>query len=107
MPVRLTLFDRRSMDVEKGNEMSSPPDLASKENIQNLQKFAKSAALLSSNQPRLISEYPSQWIGVYEENVEANAEKLEDLIDQLKAKEIPLGDTIIRFISKERKTLIL
>lgn len=87
--------------------MSALPDLESRENIENLQKFAKSAALLSTKQPRLIHEYPSQWIGVYEENVEASSERLDDLIEQLKAKEIPLGDTFIRFISKERKTLIL
>ena len=87
--------------------MNASSDRESKEVIRNLQEFARSAALLSSRQPRLIEEYPSRWIGVYRENVEASAEGLDELIEELKEKGIPLGDTIIRFISEERQTLIL
>ena len=87
--------------------MSAFSDHKSKEVMRNFQEFARSAALLSSSQPRLIEKYPSQWIGVYKENVEANAEGLDELIEELKEKGIPLGDTIIRFISEERQPLIL
>ena len=87
--------------------MTTHSEIGHKENIHNLQEFAKSAALLSSRQPRLIEKYPSQWIGVYRENVEGNAERLDELIELLKEKQIPLGDTIIRFICEDQQTLIL
>lgn len=75
--------------------------------IRNLQEFAKSAEFCSSSQSRLIRKYPSKWIGVYRENVEASADGLDELIDELKEKRIPLSDTVIRFVSEEQRTLIL
>lgn len=72
-----------------------------------LREFSKSAEILSNDRPRLIHEHPLQWIGVYRGEVSAKADDLETLLEELKRRDIPLGDTIVRFIEKNQRTLIL
>ena len=81
---------------------SAPEDIA-----RGLREFSKSAAMLANDRPRLIDEYPSQWIGVYRGEVSANAADLPSLMDELEKRGVPLGDTIVRFIEKNQRTLIL
>ena len=87
--------------------MNLPADFESQANFLKFQDFVKSAELVSSTYQRLVEEYASQWIGVYREKVVANAGTLDKLIERLKERDIPLGETIIRFISEEQPMLIL
>lgn len=93
------------MNLNIVRHASSHPE--AKKIIKDLQEFSKSAAFVSSNHLRLLEEYPSQWIGVYRQNVEAHAKDLDQLLDLLDEKGVPLGDTVIRFLNEERETLIL
>ena len=81
---------------------SAPDDIA-----RNLREFSQSAEMLSNDRPRLIDEHPLQWIGVYRGEVSANADDLPSLMEELERQGIPLGDTIVRFIEKSQRTLIL
>ena len=72
-----------------------------------LREFSKSAEMLSNDRPRLINEHPLQWIGVYRGEVSAKADDLSSLVEELERRGIPLGDTIVRFIDKNQRTLIL
>ena len=81
---------------------SAPEDIA-----RGLREFSKSAEMLSNDRPRLINEHPLQWIGVYRGEVSAKAEDLPSLMEELERRGIPLGDTIVRFIEKNQRTLIL
>lgn len=72
-----------------------------------LREFSKSAEMLSNDRPRLINEHPLQWIGVYHGEVSAKADDLPSLMEELERRGIPLGDTIVRFIEKNQRTLIL
>ena len=72
-----------------------------------LREFSKSAEMLSNDRPRLINEHPSQWVGVYRGQVSAKADDLPALLEELERRGIPLGDTIVRFIEKNQRTLIL
>ena len=69
--------------------------------------FRSRAEMLSNDRPRLISEHPSQWIGVFRGEVSAKADDLPSLIEELERRGIPPGDTIVRFIEKNQRTLIL
>ncbi|HEX4295071.1 MAG TPA: hypothetical protein VHZ29_13135 [Rhizomicrobium sp.] len=71
-----------------------------------LREYAGSARVLSSNHPRLIDEYPEQWVGVHGGKVELVGPSLDAIKKQAHEKGIPLEQTIIRFIEKEEKTLI-
>ena len=81
---------------------SAPEDIA-----RGLREFSKSAEMLSNDRLRLIDEHPLQWIGVYRGEVSAKAEDLPSLREKLERRGIPLGDTIVRFIEKNQRTLIL
>ena len=81
---------------------SDPKDIA-----KGLREFSKSAEMLSNDQPRLIDEHALHWIGVYRGEVSAKADDLPSLIEELERRGIPLGDTIVRFIEKNQRTLIL
>ena len=78
-----------------------------REIAKGLQEFSRSAEMLSNDQPRLINEHPMQWIGMYRGKVSAKADDLQSLIKELNRRGIPLGDTIVRFIEKNKRTLIL
>lgn len=81
---------------------SNPEDIA-----RELREFSKSAELLSNDRPRLIDEHHLQWVGVYRGEVSAKADDLPSLMEELERQDIPLGDTIVRFIEKNQRTLIL
>ena len=81
---------------------SAPADIA-----RGLREFSKSAEMLASDRPRLIDEHPLQWIGVYRGEVSAQADDLPSLMEELERRGVPLGDTIVRFIEKNQRTLIL
>lgn len=93
--------------MEHELRLTAPFDLETQETIQKLRDFAKSATMVSSSYQRLIEEYESQWIGVYIEKVVANAGTLDELIEKLKEKKIPPGETVVQFITEEQQTLIL
>ena len=72
-----------------------------------LREFSKSAETLSNDRVRLINEDPLPWVGVYRGEVSARAHDLPSLMEELERRGIPPGDTIIRFIEKNQRTLIL
>jgi uncharacterized protein DUF5678 len=74
---------------------------------QDLQKFRKAAQALSSDHPRLIEKYPNQWVAVYRGKVAAHAPTLPAILGKLKRKKIPQQHTIVRYIEKNKRTMIL
>ena len=72
-----------------------------------LRSFGEAAKVLSSNHPRMIDEHPYRWIAVYEGTVRARARSLPDLFLRLDKKHIPRDKTIIRYIDRQERTLIL
>ena len=81
---------------------TASPDIA-----RGLREFSKSAAMLANDGPRLIDEHSLQWIGVCRGEVSAKANDLPSLMEDLERQGVPLGDTIVRFIEKYQRTLIL
>ena len=74
---------------------------------EELRRFGEAAKVLSSDHPRMIEEHPLQWIAVYQGKVAATGKNLKSLISQLQEANIPPQSTIIRFIDKEERALIL
>ena len=81
---------------------STPGDIA-----KGLREFSKSAQVLSNDRQRLVDEHVLQWIGVYRGKVSAKADDLASLMEELERRGIPLGDTVVRFIEKNQRILIL
>ena len=87
---------------ERWFEGADPLEIA-----RDLLDFSESCSKLSSDQPRLIAEYPNRWIAVYDGEVRANSKHLGALLKKMDALGIPQGSAIVRFIDTNPETLIL
>jgi len=74
---------------------------------QSLRAFQRSARVLSDNHPRLIDEYPNQWVAAADSTVMAHGDTLEQVLTRIDAEGISRADVIIRFIERTQRTLIL
>jgi len=72
-----------------------------------LNEFSKSARVLSSSRARLIKTYEKKWIGLHKGNVEIIGESIKSVLSQLSDRGLDPDETIIRYIDRDLKTLIL
>lgn len=79
---------------------------SAEEVAESLCEFTESSALLSSD-PELVDKYALKWVGVCAGEVKASEEELDDLLRELDSKGVPRSRTVVRFIEKEQRTLIL
>ena len=93
---------RKVPDKKSANLLASPDELAGE-----LRSFRRAAKALSSSHPRLIDQYPKQWVAVYSGKVTAHAKTFDAVIEELARKGIPRGRTIIRYIDRNQRTMIL
>jgi hypothetical protein len=73
----------------------------------DLQTFRKAAQRLSSDHLRLINKYPNQWVAIYSGKVAAHGPTLNSVLANIKRKKIPQRLTIVRYIEKNQRTMIL
>ena len=73
----------------------------------SLRALQRSARVLSDNHPRLIDEYPNQWVAVADSAVMAHGDTLEQVLTRIDTEDISRDDVIIRFMERPRHTLIL
>jgi hypothetical protein len=73
----------------------------------DLRRFREAAQAFSSGHPRLIDKYPNQWVAVYNGKVAAHASTLPAILGKMKRKRIPQAHTIVRYIEKNKRTMIL
>ena len=83
-------------------QLGNPADID-----RELQSFRKTARVLSSEHPRLIDRYPKQWVAVYEGKVKAHGRTFQSVLRRLDEEGIPRENVIVRYISKEERTMIL
>jgi len=84
-------------------QMNEPPEAVAR----SLREYQRSARVLSSNQPRLIDEYPDQWVAVSDSKVIANGKDVQRVLQQVDRKGFKRSDILIRFIERTQRTLIL
>jgi hypothetical protein len=92
----------RKMDILEILRNQSPVRLN-----RDLQRFRKAAQALSADHSRLIGKYPNQWVAVYDGKVAAHASTLPAVLGKIKRKRIPQAHTIVRYIEKNNRTMIL
>ena len=78
-----------------------------KEIDRELEEFRRAAKTFSSDHPRLIDEYPKQWVAVYCGKVEASGRTFGSVMAQVDRKGLPRERVIVRFIDRSQRTMIL
>lgn len=71
-----------------------------------LRDFTRDCEVLSRDSS-LIERYAHQWIGVYGGEVQAAADDLDTLLEELDRIGVPRTDAAIRFMETDQPTLIL
>ena len=72
----------------------------------SLLDFARYSDLLSKDRT-LVKRYAQKWIGVCSGEVKAAEDDLDSLLEALDRQGVPRGNTVVRFIEREQRTLIL
>lgn len=73
----------------------------------SLTVFRKSASRLSSRHSKMMERYPQEWVAVHAGRVRAHGASREAVLKELDEKGLARGETILRFIETEPRTLIL
>lgn len=73
----------------------------------DLDSYSEAARILSSCQPRLIDQHVNEWVAIFDGQVAASAADYPTLLAMLTTNHIPAENTLVRYIDKEEKTLIL
>ncbi len=83
-------------------------DIGSPEAIhQELAEFQRSARVFSSDRPRLLDKYCEQWVGVIDGEVVTSADSFTAVLENIDAAGLSRSKCIVRFITKNARTLIL
>jgi hypothetical protein len=72
-----------------------------------LTSFGRSSRVFSAATPRLIDKYENKWVAVHDGDVVASADDFKEAAAAVKALGIPLGETMIRRVERNKKTFIL
>ena len=75
--------------------------------LEEMRSFRRSATRLSTDRPRMIEQFPDQWVALYLGRVEAHAEEYDTVLRMIDEKGIPREHAIVRFIESEPSTMIL
>ena len=93
---------RETLERSVLRQMGKPKTVA-----REMARFKKAAKALSSNHPRLIEEFPKQWIVVYDGKVRARGQTMQSALLQAREQNLPTSNAIVRFIDKNDRIFIL
>jgi uncharacterized protein DUF5678 len=88
---------------EKAVYLGAPP----KKIARDLRAFSRTARIFSSNEQRLLKEYPKQWVALYGGKVRASAKSLDEVLSKLKKQRVPANQAIIWYMDTSGRKLIL
>lgn len=69
--------------------------------------FRKSGLLFSSHHKRMIDKYPEQWVAVYDGKVKAHDHDYDIVLSRIDQIGIPRELTLMRYITKNRSSMVL
>ncbi len=73
----------------------------------SLQSFSDNAGAFTLSKDEALEKYKNKWIAIYNGRVEAVADNLEVLTSEIRAKDIPVSQTLFRHISPKNRVFIL
>ena len=72
-----------------------------------LRQFTSRVRAFDAQRVQLTKKYPNKWIAMYNGEVAATADSLENLLKEMDRLGIPREESIVKFMDTERRTLIL
>jgi hypothetical protein len=72
-----------------------------------IRQFSHDAQYLQAHYDELLDRYPERWIAIFEEQVVGTASNLDELLDGLEARRLPIGQVYVHFLTRSDEDLIL
>ena len=72
-----------------------------------LREFRQSARSLSKQHGQLADRYTGQWVAFFDRKVRARGRSFQEVIEQIDREGLPRERTLVRFIDKDERTMIL
>jgi hypothetical protein len=96
----------RAMAKSKKKMNLTPSRKALAEIQKKFREFSASTHYLSKA-ARMRGTYDNKWIAIYNGQVKAVADTLDELTDKVEKLDIPSGETLMRYVGEQEMTLIL
>jgi phosphoserine phosphatase len=72
-----------------------------------LQRFKRDTQYYEAHREELLTQYPEQWVAVFDQQVVSAAPDFEQLLEMLEQNGIPLERTLIEHVTRKEELLIL
>jgi hypothetical protein len=75
--------------------------------VRELKAFSRSARSLANQHTHLVDRYPNQWVAIFDGKVRAHGRSFHEVLEKIDQEGLPRGRTIVRFIDKGERAMIL
>jgi hypothetical protein len=72
-----------------------------------LQRFSRDTAYYEAHQEELLEQYPEQWVAIYNEQVVGASPDARELLHNLQAKGLPVGQVFCGYLTRKEELWIL
>ena len=72
-----------------------------------LQRFKRDTQYYEAHREELLTQYPEQWVAVFNQRVVGAAPDFEQLLAMLEHSRIPVDRTLIEYVTRKEELLIL
>jgi hypothetical protein len=72
-----------------------------------LQRFKRDTQYYEAHREELLTQYPEQWIAVFNQQVVGAAPDFEQLLAMLEQSDVPVERTLIEHVTRKEELLIL
>jgi hypothetical protein len=83
-------------------QIGDPADI-----VRELQEFDRSARSLDKQLPDLVDRYPDQWVAVLDGKVRAHGRNFDEVMQKIDQEGLPRKRTLVRFLEKDPRAMIL
>lgn len=74
---------------------------------QELARFKRDTAYFEAHREQLLSEYPDQWVAIFNEQVVAADPDFDCVLDAVQQKGVPVGQVLVQHVTAKDETFIL
>ena len=83
-------------------QIGDPADIA-----RELKEFSRSTRSLDKQLPDLVDRYPDQWVAVLDGKVRAHGRTFEEVMQKIDQEGLPRKRTLVRFLERDPRAMIL
>jgi hypothetical protein len=77
------------------------------EDIAELQSMNKDSMFFRQNYEELLSQHPEQWVGIFNQEVVGVSADMDELLQELKRRGIPLDQVLFEYMTEEEPHLVV